>query len=62
MKTWWNETVGATDSVILLGDRCFKKTEFPRLKELHGIKYLVRGRTKNFNFDSEVSLFNLERG
>lgn len=49
MKTWWNETVGETDSVILLGDTCFKKTEFPRLMELNGIKYLVRGNHDEFS-------------
>lgn len=38
----------------------FNETEFPRLKELHGIKYLVCGMTKNFNYVTKVSSFNLE--
>ena len=49
MKGWWNETVKPDDSVILLGDTCFVKEELHRLKELNGVKYLVRGNHDEYS-------------
>lgn len=49
MKSWWNETVKPDESVILLGDTCFRTDRLERMKELNGVKYLVRGNHDEFS-------------
>ena len=49
MTEWWNEIVKPTDSVIMLGDISFHKKGLQDIKNLNGMKYLIRGNHDLFS-------------
>ena len=57
MTEWWNEIVKPSDSVIMLGDISFHKKGLQAIKNLNGLKYLIRG-----NHDLVKSVILMRRG
>lgn len=49
MSEWWNEIVKPSDSVLVLGDVCFRSKGLHAIRNLNGEKFLIRGNHDLFS-------------
>ena len=61
MTEWWNEIVKPSDSVIMLGDISFHKKGLQAIKNLNGMKYLIRGNHELFSEERYLNEAGISR-